>query len=580
MAGSLYRVGWDRMIKGASSLALTCSLLVCCGCATTRVDPDRKPVARSKEPARRGDQGSMTRGKDTEVGLTSGEAQPPTSSKPSSGESKTKEKANTSVSAEDLKAPVPAPSTIPPPASEYPIDLATALRLADVENPTIAAARTAIIEALAQLTGARALLLPSLNAGSNYHLHTGNLQRSSGRILSLTEQSLYFGGGARTLAAESIGVPMINVFGPMTEVWFEPLAARRRVDQTRFAARATSNDILLDVSVLHLELLANEAVLQADRLTESQVYQVAVVTNDFAITGAGRKADADRAQAEWKLHRAAVQRAEEAVAVAAARLSGRLNLDPSVRLRPEGGPLVPVNLIALDTETRDLIQYALSRRPDLAARTAGVALANVRHNQELARPWLPTVWLGYSAGGFGGGSNVVPPTLAHFGGREDFDVRLFWTISNIGIGNLSLQQRRLAQLNEAEAQRVGTINRVRQEVTSSRADALAARAEIEIARSELASAENGFREDLERSRQNLGRPIEVLNSLNLLGGARVNLIRALLRYDQAQFRLFVALGSPPPLLTPPHEGAPPPPVTTPLRAPIPAGGHPLAIGTR
>ena len=203
---------------------------------------------------------------------------------------------------------------------------------------------------------------------------------------------------------------------------------------------------------------------------------------------------------------------------------------------------------------RDLIEYALSRRPDLAARTAGVALANVRHNQELARPWLPTVWLGYSAGGFGGGSNVIPPTLAHFGGRSDFDVRLFWTISNIGIGNLSLQQRRLAQLNEAEAQRVGTINRVRQEVTSARADALAARAEIDIARSELASAENGFREDLERSRQNLGRPIEVLNSLNLLGGARVNLIRALLRYDQAQFRLFVALGSPPPLLTPPQEG--------------------------
>ena len=72
-----------------------------------------------------------------------------------------------------------------------------------------------------------------------------------------------------------IGVPMINIFGPMTEVWFEPLAARRRVDQTRFTAQATSNDILLDVSLLHLELLANEAILEADRLTESQVYQVA-----------------------------------------------------------------------------------------------------------------------------------------------------------------------------------------------------------------------------------------------------------------------------------------------------------------
>src|SRR5208337_2248750 len=81
-----------------------------------------------------------------------------------------------------------------------------------------------------------------------------------------------------------------------------------------------------------------------------------------------------------------------------------------------------------------------------------------------------------------------------------------------------------------------------------------------------------------RSRNNLGRPIEVLNSLSLVGGARVNVIAALLRYDQAQFRLFVALGSPPPLLEPPQENLPPPPLTTPLRAPLPVAGHPFKLG--
>ena len=55
----------------------------------------------------------------------------------------------------DLRAPVPIPPVLPPPASEYPIDLATALRLAEVENPTIAAARAAITEALAAQTAAR-----------------------------------------------------------------------------------------------------------------------------------------------------------------------------------------------------------------------------------------------------------------------------------------------------------------------------------------------------------------------------------------------------------------------------------------
>ena len=37
-----------------------------------------------------------------------------------------------------------------------------------------------------------------------------------------------------------------------------------------------------------------------------------------------------------------------------------------------------------------------------------------------------------------------------------------------------------------------------------------------------------------------GGPIEVLNSLTLLAEARVNLIRALVHYDQAQFNLWVS----------------------------------------
>ena len=207
-----------------------------------------------------------------------------------------------------------------------------------------------------------------------------------------------------------------------------------------------------------------------------------------------------------------------------------------------------------------------------------MARAEVHYHEELARPWIPTVWLGYIAGAFGGGSNVVPPTMAHFGGRSDFDVSLWWTLQNLGAGNLSLQHRTRAIVGEADSQRMRVLNRVRQEVTSARADALAVRDQIEIARSELASAENGLREDTDRARNNFGRPIEVLNSLSLVGGARVNVIAALLHYDQAQFRLFVALGSPPPLLEPPPENLPPPPLTTPLHGPLPVSGHPFKLG--
>ena len=152
--------------------------------------------------------------------------------------------------------PVDSPPVVPPAPVEYPIDLTTALRLAEVENPEIAETRQRIREALALLQGAYALLLPTFNAGINYHGHTGNLQRSSGRILSLSEQSLYFGGGARTLAAESLAIPAVNIVSPLTDVIFEPLAARQNVDRARFDASATANTILLDVATLHFDLIA------------------------------------------------------------------------------------------------------------------------------------------------------------------------------------------------------------------------------------------------------------------------------------------------------------------------------------
>ncbi len=215
--------------------------------------------------------------------------------------------------------------------------------------------------------------MPSINFGTNYHIHTGNLERSSGKILNVTLQSLYFGGGAGAYVAGTVNIPMINIIGTLTEAWFEPLAAHQRVIGSSFTALATANEILLDVAVLHLELLGNQTTLEAQRLTERQSHDLAVIVNDFAIAGERRTADANRAQADWKLRRAAVQRAEESVAVAAARLASRLNLDPTIRLRPAGGPLVPITLIALDSPTCELIAYALRNRPDLAAQSAEVA---------------------------------------------------------------------------------------------------------------------------------------------------------------------------------------------------------------
>lgn len=465
--------------------------------------------------------------------------------------------------------PVPAAPTtppgpsIPPPMTTHPIDLPTALRLAEAENPRIGEARARIAVALGHLSFNRTLLLPTLNAGANYHGHQGNLQRSSGEIFNLSEQAFYVGGGAFTVAAETMRIPMLNLVGPMADILYNPLAARQQLDRTRFDASATANDVLLGVAGDYLDLQAARARIAARQRTESEGAEVSRITATYARTGEGREADARRAETRQLQWRAEIRSAEEDAAVAAARLARRLHLDPSVRLAPLGDPLTIFPLVDLERPMEELLAVALERRPEIAAGSANVAEMQTRLRQEIARPLLPTVWLGFSAGAFGGGSNLNQPLLGNFGGRSDFDARAWWTLQNFGLGNLTTQKRRRAIVEAAVADRGRTVARVRKEVASARGEALAYRQKIEIARGELAAAEDGFRKDLERIQAAAAPPLEVLDNLKMLRKARDQIIDAVNGFNHAQFQLFVALGSPPPLEGP---AAPPPPEAATLLA--------------
>jgi outer membrane protein TolC len=466
--------------------------------------------------------------------------------------------------AKEISTPV-----IPPPVQEYSIDLTTSLRLAEAGNPLIAEARQHVGEALAIQQGARALLLPSLNIGTNFHAHTGDLQRASGTILRLDEQSLYFGGGAGAFGSSTPPqVPAVNIFSPLTDAIFEPLAARQQVERARFDASATANNVLLEVSELHFELLAAAADLSVRRESATQEAEVARLTRAYADAGQGREADAQRAATEYTLIVNEIRQAEEQVAVAAARLSRRLHLDQSVRLRPIAPEIEMVTIVDPAVSLPDLIQTALRGRPEYRARAAALAAAEVHHKQERYRPFLPTLWFGFSAGAFGGGSNLVGNELSHFGGRTDTDVMVFWTLQNFGLGNLALQRQRLAEAGQAAGEQSRVIAEIRSEVSAAYADVIASRQQVNLTTRQLASAEAGFREDLERIRNTVGRPIEVVNSLQLLNQARVARIRALTDYNKAEFRLFVRLGSPPPLGNPPTTPLPPAPLATPPLPPL------------
>jgi outer membrane protein TolC len=426
-----------------------------------------------------------------------------------------------------------------------PIDLSTALRLAARDNPTIALAREAILENLARQEQADALLLPSLAAGGNLHVHRGASQAPDGQIIGVNSQSLYLGGGAGAVGAQTVAVPAIRIFAPLGDAFLEPLVARQRVATARADSRATFNTVLLDVTARYLDLMGAEAQREAWRQSGADVDRVVRVTSAFAQAGQGRQADADRALSRALLLRNEISRAEERAAVASAQLARLLHLDPSTRLTAAWVPPEPLTLVDPATDLEKLISIALQFRPEVAARGAEVATAETRYRQEQVRPWLPTISAGFSYGTFGGGNSLSTPALGSFAARDDFDVVAVWTLENLGVGNAAHRRQRQAEIGQSLAERRRTTDRIRQEVADASAQSAARLRQIDVTRQQTQIAVRGFLEELRRIQGDEGMPIELLNSFDLLATARQDTITALTAYDQAQFRLFVSLGQPP-----------------------------------
>src|SRR5262249_9453750 len=129
---------------------------------------------------------------------------------------------------------------------------------------------------------------------------------------------------------------------------------------------------------------------------------------------------------------------------------------------------------------------------------------------------------------------------------SDFDVLAVWNVQNLGLGNRALVRRADAGVGQAVAGYDLAVNQVRREGAEALADAQAAARQIEGAGGALSAAEEGFKREMQRiSDPALGRPIETLDSFRQLFDARQELVRAVVAFDVAQFRLFVAVGSNP-----------------------------------
>ncbi len=434
---------------------------------------------------------------------------------------------------------------IPPLQSEnlerYPIDLPTALRLAESSNYQVAYAREQINQAFAKVDSAQSMWLPSIRSGLGYNKHEGQIQDIVGEVFPKSRGNIWSGLGAGVPGAGSPAYPGIYANFHLADAIFEPLAARQAAAVKQHTAATVTNDIAHRTALAYLELLRAAEETAIVEATLNELREMVRLTAAYAETGQGSPAEHDRARTELSLRQNDLLRSQEAYRVASTRLAQVVRLNVDVMLEPLEATVVPLDLVSTQTPVGELVSQGLAFRPELGESRHLVSQAVQKMRREQYAVLMPSIVLGASYGGFGGGQGQ---TISNYGDRMDADAIAYWQLRNLGMGERAARAEAASSMRQANLQHMAMLDQVAREVIEAHAQVESRRQQINNAQQGIASATLSYQRNLDRIKQGQGLPIELLQANQALAQSRREYLRALIDYNIAQFSLYRAIGAP------------------------------------
>ncbi len=427
------------------------------------------------------------------------------------------------------------------PPDAVPMNLPTVLAAVGGQHPVVGMARWRVREAYAELKRARVMWLPSIRSGMHYHRHDGNYQASNGDIVDVNRNSFLYGLGVGATGAGTMQQPGIVAEFHFADAIFQPKIAERTASARGHAAGAALNEQLLEAAVAYTELLGAHQDVAVVAASRDRTAELAKLTDDFAEAGQGLRADADRLRTELALVNNRLLGAQQTAAVAAAQLAEAISYNGYDSIVPMDVVLVPLDLVSAEMERGALIGTGLAMRPELKESQALVAAACEAYRREKIAPFVPSVLLGFSTGGFGGG---LGSELDDVETRYDFDAVMAWQVRNLGFGEQAARSEQSARVQQAKFERIRVMDRIAREIAEGHAGVLYRRQQIETTREAIRAAEQSHQRNLKRIRDGEGLPLEVLQSVQALETAHRAHLQAIVDYNRAQFHLQWAQGWP------------------------------------
>ena len=409
----------------------------------------------------------------------------------------------------------------------YPIDLPTALKLAGARNLDVQIARAQLRQAEAEHSSAVERFFPWISPSFTYHRRDGVAQSVPSGIISDAHFQSYSPGIA------------IAAHLDLGDALYQSLSAKQLVHASDQALETQRQQALLDAARGYFELARAKALVEvaSNAVSVSQDYQQQL---HVAVTsGLAFKGDELRVQTQTKQYQMTLRQAAESQRVAAVQLARVLHLDSRVELVPQDSGLSRLSLFETNASANELVERALTVRPELRENQALISEARENKNGAVYGPLIPTLSAQAYGGGLGGGPDGGPD---HFGAEGDYLVGLSWRLGPGGLFDPGRVHANKAKLAQAE---LGG-DRLKDEITAEVVTALtrlqSQADQIALAEEKLAAAQETMRVTHERKQFGVGIVLEDIQAQQDLERSRADYVTALAEYNKAQYTLSRAVG--------------------------------------
>lgn len=400
-----------------------------------------------------------------------------------------------------------------------PIDLATALALAQAENLDIQTARARLAEARGGRNESLGYLAPEYRGSFTVGRIDGEIQASFGDLERHTFNTFIPATGA------------VLTLNPARAI-FDALAAHRNLAATERDSEQVKQDVLAIATQEYFGLqqaLARITIVE-EALAASR--QLARVGRDREELGAGLKVEVARAEARAAADEVRLAEARRGLRDASVRLALTLKIDPTVTLFPLETVVRQTTIVDPALPLEELITQAATSRPDLSAQVRRVMAAKNRHTATWMAALGPTI-----AGSVE--ESAIGDRLSRLDDRQIYGGFVGFRLSPASIGQVQAAKARVEQTRLAEER---LAQQVAADVITARERVLTAAEQIDAALGGLRAAEAALDLSQVRFEGGVGIGLEVLDAQAALSEARSNVVTAIVSYDVAQVALLHALG--------------------------------------